>query len=285
MDNTAIASVNPSALVTALPLLLPLGIAALFAWVVIRTESWHLLRRRIWPLTHGKGEITDTNVHHFIEEQTDLAAFRIFVGPTVRSIREARELMEWCRARDVELGTLRDCGSHFDPHTRLIKANERYLKWAGRFWGYAAMLLLGVGLASFQVMAISSPLLSIKSSGQLFLASESSVRGLWPPFRGPSLTPEGCKDPKAAAQRMPFKPEDTAVMCELLAAPELKDYLRKSLFEQRASLFALGLIAFAGMYSLGVSAHRCSNARKLRARQLNPALPASQMTLDFGNQP
>lgn len=285
MDNTALALVNPNGLVTALPVLLPLGIAALFGWVMWRTESWHVLRQRIWQVTHGKGEITDPDIRRFIDEQTDLSAFRIFVGPAVRSIREARELMEWCRSRDVDLGTLRECGEHFDPHTRRIKAGERYLKWAGRFWGCSAMLLLLAGIAALQLMTVSSTLLSIKSSGQPFLASESTVSSLWPPFYGPSLTRADCADPQAAAQRVSFKPEDTAVMCELLAAPEFKDFLRKALLEQRTSLLLIGLIAWGSMYFLGVAALRCKSARELRARQLNPAMPAAQMELDFDNAP
>jgi hypothetical protein len=64
--------------------------------------------------------------------------------------------------------------------------------------------------------------------------------------------------------------------------------LRKALFEQRTSLLLLGrlgLIALGSLYFLGVSTLRCKSARELRARQLNPAMPAQQMELDFGNPP
>ncbi|MDR6213878.1 DUF6216 family protein [Paracidovorax wautersii] len=133
MDSTAIAGVSQG-VIAYLPLSLPLGITALFVWAVLRTESWHLLRRRFRQVVHGKGEITDSGIRAFVEDQSNLAAFRIFVGPAAATLEEARTLMEWCRTRDVDLGSLRMCGDHFDLKSRRIKVSERYLKWLGGFW-------------------------------------------------------------------------------------------------------------------------------------------------------
>lgn len=280
MDSSALTGVSQG-LVAYLPLGLPLGIAALFAWVVLRTESWHLMRRRIWQVTHGKGEITDPGIRNFVEEQTNLAAFRIFVGPDVATLEEARTLMAWCKVRNVDLGVLRICGDHFDLKQRRIKTGATYLKWAGRFWGICTMLLLVVAVVALELALLPHALLSVKASGQHFLASESTIRSVWPPFFSPTLTSKDCADSQAAAERMQFKPEDTAVMCRLLTAPEYKDYARKTISDQREAFVLLGIALLVCMYFVGVTALRCFSAGKLRKRGLDPALPASQMELDF----
>jgi hypothetical protein len=59
--------------------LAPPGGVALVAgvlWVVSRTRSAHVLRRRVWRLIHGKGEVSDLDVQAFVDEQTSLMAFR-----------------------------------------------------------------------------------------------------------------------------------------------------------------------------------------------------------------
>lgn len=282
MENTALAGVSQG-LISYLPLGLPLGFAALFVWVVWRTESWHLLRRRIWHVTHGKGEITDPRIRSFVEEQTNLAAFRIFAGPAVGSLNDAHTLMDWCSARNVDLGSLRMCGDHFDWKVRRVKTGERYLKWVGGIWGACTVVLLISGLLSLQLISVSQVLLSVKASGQVFLASDSAVRAVWPPFYGPTLTAHDCDNLQAASERMRFTQEDTRVMCKLLLAAEFEDYVRKALREQRAGLVFMGISLLTAMYFIGLWALRCASALKLLRRQVNPALPAAQLELDFGN--
>lgn len=279
MGDTGVLTVSQS-LIGLLPLLLPAVIGFAFLWVIWHTESWHLLRRRIWQITHGSGEITDNKLKDHIEEQTNLAAFRIFVGLPVNHLRDGHTLMEWCRVREVDLGKLRMCGSHFDVETRRIKSSEGFLKWGGLLWGLGAVVMLVAGTAS--LMFISSPyvLLSVKSSGQRFLASEAMVRSVQFP-QGSTLTAKKCIDPQTAAAAMPFASEDTAVMCELLAAPEYKNYVRENLSDQRFALFILGLTLWVGMYLFAVAGVGCAIARKLLKRGVDPAAPVVQMELEF----
>lgn len=281
MDSTGLTTVSQS-LISYLPLGLPMGIGALFAWVIWRTESWHLLRRRIWQITHGRGEITEPGIRDFVDEQTNLAAFRIFVGPSVTSLKQARELMEWSKVRHVDLGAIRMCGEFFDVQSRRIQRSDRFLSWSRYGWGISAMLLLGLGMLSFQLIASSQALLSLKSSGRDFLATESMVRSTWPPFYGPTLSSKDCERQPEATARLRFSAEDVATICGLLGQSGYKEFVNKALRSQRMGLFVLGLVFLVGMYFLALASLRSACALKLRRRGVDPALPAVQMELDFG---
>lgn len=280
MDSTAIAGVSQG-VIAYLPLGLPLGITALFVWAVLRTESWHLLRRRFWQVLHGKGEITDSGIRAFVEDQSNLAAFRIFVGPAAATLEEARTLMEWCRTRDVDLGSLRMCGDHFDLKSRRIKVSERYLKWLGGFWRVCTVIFPIAGLVSLQLISSSQALLTVKASGQDFFASVSGARAVWPLLDGPAITSEDCGNAEVAADRVRLSKEDTQVICRLLLKPGFDVYIRNALSEQRAALALLGIAFFAAMYFAGVWALTCASALKMLRRQVDPALPGAQLELDF----
>lgn len=267
-----------------LPLGLPIGITALFIWVIWRTESWHLLRRRIWQVTHGRGDITDAGIRKFVEEQTNLAAFRIFVGPSVNRLQDAHKLMEWCQARNVDLGALRMCGDHFDAESRRVKTGDQYLSLARYFWGINAIFFLLTGLISLYLIVAPHVLLSIKASGQHFLASETSIRVAWPLVGGQKMSVKDCERPTDAAERLQFSNEDVAILCDLIGAPKYKAYIGDALRTQRMSLFGLGIILLGAMYFCAVGFLQSACARKLLRRAPDPSLPAAQLELDFGSR-
>lgn len=280
MDNTALAGVSQG-LIAYLPLGLPLGIAVLFVWVMLRTESLHLLRRRLWQVIHGKGEITDSGIRAFIEEQTNLAAFRVFVGPNASTLAEARALMDWCAARNVDLGALRMCGTYFDAGERRVTRGERFLTGGYWFWAIAYVLCASVAVPSFALVPTTHTWLTVKSSGQHFLASESGIRTTWPPLFASSFTKADCEAPQQVARRMSFSNEDVSTMCQFLDKEEYAAFVRKSLSNQRWALFFLAIIAVGCAYFAVLSAVRCGCARKLLRRRLDPDLPGSQLTLDL----
>jgi len=282
MDNTALAGVSQG-LIAYLPLGLPLGIAVLFVWVVLRTESWHLLRRRLWQVIHGKGEITDTGIRAFIEEQTNLAAFRVFVGPNASTLAEARALMAWCAARGVDLGALRRCGAYFDAGKRHVTRGERFLTGGYWFWAIAYVLCASVAVPSLALVPTTHAWLTLRSSGQHFLASESGIRTTWPPLFASSFARSDCEAPQQVAVRMSFSNEDVSTLCQLLDKEEYAAFVRKSLSNQRWTLFFLAVIAAGCAYFAALSAVRCGSARRLLRRRLDPTLPSPQLTLDLGD--
>ncbi|SFD89608.1 DUF6216 family protein [Paracidovorax konjaci] len=260
-----------------------IGLGGLFLWMVWQTESWHMLRRRVWLLVHGKEEISDPVIRAYVEEQNNLAAFHVFAGVRVASLGEAQALMAWCAARNVNLGGLRMCGTYFDPEARRIR--ERWLpqRWMGHALGVAAMVLMVAGLVFAWSMTLP-PLITLKKTGQAFFAEETRLRKSWPfpPFSAPALTAGDCDKSRAEeARRIGFVESDIAIMCSLLKDREFGAYQTKALREQRSALAALAALILFFAYRTAVWAVRIACARKLLRRGVDPALPATQMEFDF----
>lgn len=279
-----IAAIKVSDIATLVPLGIAAGLGILFFWVVLRTESWHMLRRRIWLLVHGKEEISDPGIRDYVEEQNNLAAFHVFAGVQVTTLAEARTLMAWCKARNVDLGALRICGPYFDPEARRIK--ERWLppKWVGHAIGAVAMVFLLAAAASAWATALPV-LLTVKETEQRFFAEGRELRRPWPLLfsSARSLKPEDCDKPvPAEAARTGFTERDIAILCPLLKEPEFGTYVKNAAGGQRIALAMLAVFFLFFMYYTGVRALRVLCARKLLGRRLDPALPAVQMELDFG---
>lgn len=281
MENAGIGELSKG-IVAWLPLALPLLLLVMFGWVILRSESWHLLRRRTWQLVHGKGGITDPALQSYVEEQTNLTAFRVFVGMPVTTLAEAHTLMAWCRAHDVRLEILRRCGQYFDLETRTIKASPRFLRIKGNVWGICAMVSLVVAAISWQLITLPYAGLTLKESGQHFLASEVEIRTVWPLLNAPTLKAKDCaKEQAAAVQRLGFSASDVALLCEMLPKQEFREFARKALLEQRIGLFVLGAFMLVLMYFETMAALSCRCAEKLLKRRLPPWLPGEQMPLDF----
>lgn len=279
-----IAAIKVSDIATLVPLGIAVGLGILFFWVVLRTESWHMLRRRIWLLVHGKEEISDPGIRDYVEEQNNLAAFHVFAGVQVTTLAEARTLMAWCKARNVDLGVLRICGPYFDPEARRIK--ERWLppRWVRHAIGAVAMVFLLAAAASAWATALPV-LLTVKETQQRFFAEGKELRRPWPLLfsSARSLKPEDCDKPvPAEAARTGFTERDIAILCPLLKEPEFGTYVKNAAWRQCVSLVVYAAFFLFLMYYTAVRALRVRCAHKLLSRRIDPALPAAQMELDFG---
>ena len=95
--------------------------AAGLLYVMIRTQSLHVLRVRIWQLIFGKEGVTDPIAKNFIEQQSSLMAFRLFSNLSVVSLEELKQLQDWAKSRDISLLQLSGIARFFDISTRSIK--------------------------------------------------------------------------------------------------------------------------------------------------------------------
>lgn len=280
-----IAAIKISDIATLVPLVIALGLGGMFFWVILRTESWHMLRRRIWLLVHGKEEISDPAIRHYVDEQNNLAAFHVFAGVQVTTLAEARTLMEWCRIRSVDLGVLRLCGSYFDPQARRIK--DRWLPpiWIGQAAGAVAIGLMVVGLLAVVAMTLPA-MLTVAKTGQSFLASETELRPVWPlpPFSAQRMRIDDCGKPlDEESARLGFSEGDIAIMCSVLKDPGFGAYVDKALKKQWIYLAIWAGFFLSLAYHVAVMALRMVCARKLLLRRVDPSLPGAQMELDFGH--
>ncbi len=278
-----IAAITVSDVVALGPVLIAAGIAVVFIWIIWRTESWHMVRRRLWSLVHGKEELSDEATRNYVNQQTSLAAFNVFAGVPVRTLRDAHQLMEWCKARDVDLGELRMCGDYFDPETRHV--NDRWLPpvWFGKAMRVFALCIVLIGVIVMQAITVPA-FLSLRETGTDFLATGTELRPVWPlpPFAAPSLRVADCKRPvEGEVRRTGFSAHDIGIMCTFLGKPDFVKYVRDTLFGQRVVVVILTIATLFFAYRVGLWAMRILYAHKLLRRRPDPASPDAQMELDF----
>lgn len=99
--------------------------AALFIfclfYVLVKTQSFHVLRWRIWRLVVGDKEPNDPLTKAYIDEQSSLMAFRLFSKLQVRTLDEIGALQDWAKARGIGLHELSGIARFFNIADRCIK--------------------------------------------------------------------------------------------------------------------------------------------------------------------
>ena len=84
------------------------------AYVLFKTQSFHVLRVRVWRLIFGADEISDPVTKDFISQQSNLMAFRLFSGLPATSLEDAAELNAWSSLHGVSLQELSSISRFFD---------------------------------------------------------------------------------------------------------------------------------------------------------------------------
>lgn len=259
-------------------ILVPFGGTALLAaliYVLWRTGSGHLLRRRLWRFVYGKEAVSDEVVRGFIEDRTSLMAFRYNAGLSARTLEQARRLAAWLKENDEDIATVRAVGHYFDRERLQMKPDlPRKSKLYWWLAGLAAIWLvtLMVGGAWFSERGY----FSMKKSGLWFSASESDVKGVNLLFRQerPQLTPELCR--QAPPANGGFSEDDAAILCRLLLDPEAKSYVAQAVKEQRV-LLGVVVVVFGGLFARVLMKMRQAGLawemeRRLRVRSVQAPL-------------
>lgn len=274
---------NASNISSVFSVIAPLLIAGAFLWVVLRTESRHVLLSRLWQLVHGKQEISDPQVRAFVDEQTSLISFRMFAGVPVTSLKEAHQLIEWTKLNGVQMRTLSVCGELFDTELRQVRVHKLPSRFS-QAWRLAWFFIaVAVGCLSVIGLFSSQSLLSLKSTDRYFWGSPTEVKPLWPLLGAPALKVAHCSQAASEnASRTTFSEQDIGILCDVLTSKGSAEFMKKALSEQRWSLVTL--IAFALWMSwLGLFAWAAGfAAHNLAKRNIDPTLPGSQLSLDLG---
>ena len=264
--------------------LVPLGgfIAVLFgfAWVVYRTRSAHALRRRVWGLIFGKAHLTDDLIKNFVDERTNLMSFRFIAGVNVRTLQQAHDLIEWLRANNEEVSSVRAIQPYFDLE-RMDVAAEKLPRKA---WIYAllAFFLTAALVTAVPIYGIGydKVILRMKKSGTYFVVKETTAELLSLSLtKAVALTQEDCALPiSARTSRDGFRPDEIPAVCELLSNASTSDYLRSTLLQQRLASGLLATLALFILYLPGRSLNQISEARQLLDRQKSRR---QQLSLDL----
>jgi Family of unknown function (DUF6216) len=254
----------------AAPIALWLSLMVCFAWVVWRIGSVHPIRQRVWRLVYGKAQIADPVIKAFVDERSDLMAFRFTAGLRgTRTIESARSLAAWLRANDEDASAVSLSGRYFDLENFRVR-DERFPSDRKRavIVIFATLTAL-LSLVPIILSAGNGALFRLTNSGTWFEAHPSAARVIaWPAWqRRPTLTVEACGgDQRAAAEATQFQVKDVGVVCKLISDPSAPQYLAASVTDQRIALaFVAGLLGLATCFIL-LPVIRVDAARQLAKR-------------------
>ncbi len=268
------------ALAALVPVLLVIG----FVVVLRRTESLHILMRRIWLLVHGRQEISDPTIRAFVDEQTNLMSFRMFSGVRAASLEEAHQLIEWTKLNRVDIHKVGACGDYFDTALRQVRKHKfPSTPYALTQIALFLAFLFGTLICGWLITVPQVPF-TLKATQRTFLANASSAQTVWPPliFNRQPLRGSDCEQPAANnAARTSFTEMEVATLCKVLTSKEWPENFQSKLKEQRWVLSLLvatfGLIA----YWCFLPVNRLLQAKALAARGISPVLSGSQSELEL----
>ena len=118
------------------------AIVIVFIWITARTKMAFPVLYRLWQWTHRKAPVKDPALAKAIRARLDFVLFRYLFMP-VAHIGQMRRVLAWAEKQDIDVGTLAECGTHFDPKTLSLKR-----RLPGESWIYGTSIALGVLLAS-----------------------------------------------------------------------------------------------------------------------------------------
>ena len=255
-------------------------------WIVWRTESLHVLTRRLWLIVHGSQDISDPAIRTFVEEQSSLIAFRMFSGIRAGTVEDAQQLLQWAKLNSVSLRTIAECGEYFDVQKRLVEKQRLPSPLMQRAIGALAAVGFVAVVACVSAASVSEVAFSFTSDQRWFLADQSSARVVLP-FRAVLVDPlrqTDCKQsPSSLAETKFFSPEQVAILCEMLSHEKWRDHVTAELRAQRVGLISIA----AGMLWLTFIWAKwwrsAAVARAMALRRIDPSAIGSQLSLDFSS--
>ncbi|MDA8451631.1 DUF6216 family protein [Acidovorax sp. NCPPB 3859] len=264
------------------PIILGVGLFLAFVFTLYITKSLHMLRRRLWSLVHGKDEISDSVVRAYVDELTNVSAFRFFSGVSMRDIQGVHDIVKWCQFYKVDLKDLRDCGEYFDFSCRRV-VEEKLPGYLNRWMTFGSSLVLLIVGAIIIASSISPSLgLVFTESQRYFFARETYVRRIWASEDEKFVIEDCQKSRELEAVRTGFHIDELNLICKFMPDKSFKNYYSEKLAEQRAASVIFGMIFIISAWFVLGKLIRYTAAMKLLRRRLSPHVSAGQMELDFG---
>lgn len=170
-----------------------------------------------------------------VRARLDLVLFRYLFMP-VAHIGQMHKVLAWAEKHDIDVGTLAECGSHFDTKTLILKSGL-----PGKAWTYGTSLIFGFVLffcASFFVWVLfqTGAVVSFKDDHRWFVLYADQAQVVLP-LDQPIALASQCPtlDPASG-----FSGTHAKSLCEKFADIHRAWYVHHTVFEQRlAAVFAL----------------------------------------------
>jgi hypothetical protein len=214
---------------------------AILMWVVRRTGSTYTPVRWLWQILFGKSKTSSLTA--FFEERDELMHFRAVTGvKNVPDLNAAHRLVQWTKAKKIDMDLIRSVTGHFDVTTLEFRAKPP---------GNVAQVILTVLCAvliyatvAVAVMAALSPAgLKIIKTGTWYFVSDTAT--YQPRLFGdalPRFSRDGCKDVARTAAATGYPVQDVQAFCEVLDSKEGQALLLETRITQRKMGTVLGLV-------------------------------------------
>lgn len=278
-----------STITSAIGLVIPCLILFGCIWVLWRTQSRHVLKYRLWRMVHGSQEISDPEVCAYVNEQTSLMSFRFMSGIPVKTLENARQLIQWAKFHDVEMSEVAMCGNYFDPDLRKIRLDKLPSSRLQKANATLTALIFLVSLVCLFFASLDDALIRLRATDHWLLLRDGQAKVLFPISANPLRKTECSANANTNASRTNFSAEEVEVLCGLLNSDGTTEYANATIKQQRfsfallsASLLFWDWISFLawrkGFIALRLS--RSSLASDLAGQQLelnfNPTAPSYQ---------
>lgn len=214
--------------------------AGAFIYVLYKTQSFHLLRLRIWQRVVGRDPITDPAVKALVEQESDLMAFRLFLHLPANSLDEVHQLKTWAQSRGLGLQQLSRIAPFFNVPNRCIKEIKypKVDKWLSLCAFLVAALLTVVCLFAGMEQRVN---LVLNVTGHWYWVDAHSAHASW--YNKP-LVPYGSImfDSKqcAISNKKPqgeITVADQDVLCGIWQDKDASEQIQSLLNEQRFLTF------------------------------------------------
>lgn len=208
-----------------------------FIWLMTRSRSMFPLRWLLWRMSHRKDTSGKEWLKQPIDERVELLKMRALLV-WADSYKEARELADWAKERDIDLGTLGECRWHFDREKRQITP---------KLWRVASVSLLSTFLVyAACVGATFGGILAAKDEAMVWLRGNGHGlylgNGTVRPFDSNHFAPMTWADCKTKDDPAGLI-GDREVACKMLADPHFSAEVRETLLGQRVAGISICLIA------------------------------------------
>ena len=212
-------------------------------WVLIKTGSLHVLFARLWRLANGKATKKASVVSGFFEERTELMWFRFITAVRARTLLQAESLIAWTKENDEDIGDVKGCGKYFNIES-LGLVDEKKLPKRGRqcaLFGISALLIFSILLTAFFALQ-NKAILQMKQSGVWFFLTQDAIVTL---FSQEVLSVNDCKNNyDKIVELTKFNNGEVGAACEMLQSQGVKNYIVKSVSQQRTFFIFVGVIFF-----------------------------------------
>lgn len=246
---------------------------AFLAYVLIKTQSLHVLRWRIWQLVVGNQEPSDALTKAYIDEQSSLVAFRLFSKLPVRSLSEIAALQDWAHARNTSLHELSGIARFFNVAERCI--NLSYPVLYRRSNSLAIVVLVFLVVTGLFMGSAQSINLNVTATDHWYwVGSEQAQAGWWngpfvPGDSAQTLMREDCAN-IASTPPEGFTAHDRKVLCDLWHADSQQ--AQNMLKHQRWGFFVLTVVFLVLLGWRILRNQQLDQLERLRSRIMtNPA--------------